>query len=281
MRAGKQIGLFLLMAAFAARADDIPGETVRVRLIAGLTEEKAYLPRFKAIRSLATPPPLTESERSALLAFLRRTDGTAGTDEMELAALKNDTVEHLLKLPAMPGGFARELLEMQADPAQSATWRNYCVQFLGRVYASTPGAELRAAARARLFLLAESPDPETCGTALLALATLDGNPEIDSARAAARAMATAKDPANKEGLRFTALQVAADLGHADAVPLSREWLAGEKSANIRAVAVGVLGKHGAPSDRGLIEPYLTHPDPRLGGAARAALKLPRKRAAGE
>jgi hypothetical protein len=281
MRVGKQIGLFLLMAAFAARADDTLGETARVRLIAGLAEEKAYIPRLKAIRSLETQPPLTPGERSALLAFLRRTDGTEGTDEMELAALKNDTVEHLLKLPGMPGIFARDLLEMQADPAQSATWRNYCVQFFGRVYASTPGAELRAVARERLFLLAESPDPETCGTALLALATLDGNPEIDSARAAACAMAAAKDPANKEGLRLTALQVAAGLGHAGAVPLARKWLAGEKSANLKAVAIGVLGKHGVPADRALIGPYLTHPDPRLGGAARAALKLPRRRAAGE
>lgn len=281
MTAGKLTGLIFLTMVFVAWADDVPRETARVRLIAGLAEEKAYLPRFKAIRSLAEQPPLSPDERSTLAAFLRRTDGAEGADEMEQAALKNDTVEHLLKLPGMPGGFARDLLEMQADPAQSATWRNYCIQFLGRTYKTTPDPALRAAVRERLYLLAESPNPETCGTALMALASLDGNAEIDSARVSDRAMAAAKDPAKAEGLRFTALQAAADLGHADATPTAREWLAKERSANLKAVAIGVLGKHGVPSDRALIEPYLPHPDPRLSGAARAALKPSRRHGSDE
>ena len=196
---------------------------------------------------------------------------------MELAALKNDVAERLLSLPDMPGSFARDLLDMQSDPAQSATWRNYCVQFLGRAYAATPDAELRKTVRERLHLLADSPDPETCGTALMALASLSGHPEIDSARVAERAMALAKDAAKAEGLRFTALQVAAGFGHASAVPTARAWLAEERSVNMRAVAIGILRKHGAPSDRALIEPYLDSPDPRLSGAARAALKRTRAR----
>jgi len=261
-----------VLAGFAVRAADTPDETARVRLIAGQTEEKAYMPRLQAIRSLETETPLSDTERASMLAFLRRTDGIEGTDEMELAALKNDVTEHLLKLPDMPGGFARDLLDMQADAAQSATWRNYCVQFLGRTYKATPVPDLRAAARERLYLLTEAPDPETCGTALMALAALNGQPEIDSSRVADRAMAVARDTAKDGGLRFTALQVSADLGHAAAVTTAREWLAKERAANMKAVSIGVLGRHGGPADRALIEPYLTNPDPRLNGAARAALK---------
>ena len=268
---------FTVALSFVARAADNSGETARVMLISGLTEEKAYLPRFKAIRELGKGVPLTESERFVLLAFLRRTDGTEGTDEMELAALKNDVAEHLLKLPDMPGTFARDLLEMQDDLAQSVTWRNYCIQFLGRTYAGTTDAELRAAVRERLFLLTESPDPETCGTALLALASLNSAPGIDIGSVSARAMTKAKDPTNKEGLRFTALQVAASLGHAEAVNLAREWLAGEKAVNLRTVAIGILGKYGTLPDRDLIVPYLQSTDPRLKGAARTALEIPRKR----
>ena len=177
----------------------------------------------------------------------------------------------------MPGGFARDLLEMQADHVQSATWRNYCVQFLGRTYKATLDPSLRKDVRERLHLLADSPDPETCGTALMALASLGGHPEIDSARVAERAMALAKAAAKAEGLRFTALQVAADLGDASAVPTARAWLAEERSANMKAVAIGILGKRGAPADRALIEPYLDSPDPRLSGAARAALNRTRAR----
>ena len=278
MTAKRIVAVFFMgVLNLTAWAADTPAMTARVGLIAGMAEEKAYLPRFKAIRALGTAIPLTESERSTLLAFLRRTDGTEGTDEMELAALKNDVTEHLLKLPGMPGAFARDLLDMQDDLAQSATWRNYCIQFLGKVYASTADAELRAAVRGRLFQLIESTDPETCGTALMALSSLSGNPEIDSTGVAARAMAVAGNPANREGLRFTALQVATDLGHAGAVPMARGWLTKEKAVNLKAVAIGVLGKHGTASDRALIEPYLSHPDPRLSAAARAALKSPRKR----
>jgi hypothetical protein len=266
-------------ASLVSLSADVPVATARVRLIAGLAGEKAYLPRFHAIRALEKEAPLSDAERAALLAFLRRTEGVDGTDEMELAALKNDVTERLLSLPDMPGTFARDLLDMQADPAQSATWRNYCVQFLKRTYTATPDAALRKDVRERLCALADVPDPETCGTALMALASLNGHPEIDSARMAARAMALAKDAAKTDGLRFTALQVAADLGHASAVPLAREWLAKERSANLKAVAIGVLGRHGVPSDRTLIEPYLTNPDPRLSGAARATLKELRNRAA--
>jgi len=122
----------VLLASLAISAADNAVDTARVRLIAGQTEEKAYMPRLLAIRSLEKETPLSDAERSSLLAFLRRT--TESTDEMELAALKNDVTEHLLKLTDMPGGFARDLLDMQADAAQSATWRNYCVQFLGRTY---------------------------------------------------------------------------------------------------------------------------------------------------
>jgi hypothetical protein len=153
---------FLLAAAlgFVVCAGDENGLTARVRLIAGLDAEKAYLPRLKAVRALDSGEPLSDGERAALLAFLHRTDGAEGTDEMELAALKNDVAEHLLRLPGMPGGFARDLLAMQADPAQIPTWRNYCVQFLGRFYAATPDAGLRKEVRERLYALAESPDPE-------------------------------------------------------------------------------------------------------------------------
>lgn len=264
------------LMSFAALAVDVPGETVRVRLIAGLTEDKAYMPRLKAIRSLEAETQLSDAERTSLLAFLRRTDGVEGTDEMELAALKNDVTEHLLKLPDMPGRFARDLLDMQADANQSATWRNYCVQFLGRTYKATPDVALRKEVRERLYVLTDAPSPETCGTALMALAALNGHPEIDSGRVAGRAMAVAKDAVKIEGVRFTALQVSSDIGHASAVPLAREWLAKERSANMKAVAIGVLGRHGVPADRALIEPFLTDPDPRLNGAARAAFKHPRK-----
>ena len=141
MMTATKMGVVVLTfcAGFACLADN-PDATERVRLIAGLAEEKAYLPRFHAIRALEKEAPLSDAERSALLAFLRRADGTEGTDEMELAALKNDVTENLLRLPDMPGGFARDLLDMQADAAQSATWRNYCVQFLGRTYSEVNNA---------------------------------------------------------------------------------------------------------------------------------------------
>jgi hypothetical protein len=273
MRATVQIGTVLLavLAGLPVRAADAPGETARVRLIAGETSEKAYLPRLRAIRELEKGQPLADAERAALTAFLRSAEVSDGLPEMERAALKNDVAERFLRLPETRGGFARDLLDMQSDPAQSPTWRAYCVQFLGLAYAGTRAPDLRKEVRERLYALADSPDPETCGAALIALAALKDNPEIDAPRAASRALAAAKDASETDGLRLTALQAAADLGSAGAAPLARAWLAGEKSANLRAVAIAVLGKCGAPSDRARIEPFLGNPDPRLSGAARTAL----------
>jgi len=141
----------------------------------------------------------------------------------------------------------------------------------GRVYASLADVGLRRAVRDRLYLLAEaSPDAETCGTALMALASLHGHSEIDSTRVAGRAMKAATDSSNPKGLRFTALQAAADLGHADATPTAREWLACEKSVNLKAVAIGVRKarrRRRPRPDRPVPDP--PRPAPRRRGARRA------------
>ena len=269
--------LFTGVFCLFAHAADATGGTASVRLIVGLDAEKAYLPRLRAMGRLSAGAPLSDRDLVILKAFLHDKDNPGDLGEMELAAIKNDVVEYLIKLPGMPGGFARDLLDMQSDVTESATWRNYCVQFMGLVYSATPDAGLRKDVRERLFALIDSADTEACGTALLALASIRGNSEIDHARVASRALVLARDASADEGLRYTALQIAADLGRAEAVALAREWLAREKAVNMRAVAIGVLGKHGAPADRTLIEPYLNDPDPRLSGAAHAALKLPRQR----
>ena len=59
------VGLLAFCTVFAATATDSAGNTARVRLIAGLAEEKAYLPRFHAVRALEKEAPLTGDERSA------------------------------------------------------------------------------------------------------------------------------------------------------------------------------------------------------------------------
>ena len=264
---------FLLAAVLGSVvcAKDGDGGTERVRTIAGETAEKGYIPRLEAIRALEREPPLSDAERGELMAFLKSTDVSDGLPEMERGSLKNEVAERFLRLPGTSGVFARDLLAMQADPAQSPVWRNYCIQFLGRVYASTRDPALRKETRERLYALSDAADPETCGTALIALAALKDNAEIDAARVAARSLALAGDASRSGDLRFTALQIAADLGCPEAVPLARAWLAKETSINMRAVAIGVLGRHGATSDRALIEPFLADPDPRLSGAAKAAL----------
>ncbi len=59
MVTAKKMGAVLLAfcAGFVSAAEG-PGATERVRLIAGLAEEKAYLPRFHAIRALEKEAPL-------------------------------------------------------------------------------------------------------------------------------------------------------------------------------------------------------------------------------
>ena len=273
--------IFLLAMFFGCVgwAADVPGLTARVRLIAGQASEKGYIPRLEAIRALAWESPLSADERGALMAFLGSTDVSDGLSVMERASLKNEVAERFLRLPETSVVFARDLLAMQADPAQSPVWRNYCIQFLGRSYTSATDPALRKEVRERLYALSDAADPETCGTALIALASLKTNAEIDASRVASRSLALAKDVSQSDGLRLTALPIAAELGRPEAVPLARVWLANAKSANLRAAAIGVLGRYGDPSDRARIRPFLSNPDPRLNGAARAALGV--KKTAGK
>jgi len=282
MRSTLRIGAVLLAvwAGYFVHAADALGQTARVRLIAGQASEKGYIPRLEAVRALAREPSLSTDERGALMAFLRSTDNVSdGQPEMERASLKNEVAERFLRLPETSCVFARDLLAMQADPAQSPVWRNYCIQFLGRSYNATRDPALRKEVRERLYALADTAGPETCGAALIALAALKTNAEIDASRVASRSLALAEDASQSDGLRLTALPIAAELGRPEAVPLARIWLANAKSANLRAAAIGVLGRYGDPSDRARIRPFLSNPDPRLNGAARAALGV--KKTAGK
>jgi hypothetical protein len=61
---GRCVALLAAMTlGVAVRAADATGGTARVRLIAGETSEKAYLPRLRTIRALEKGPPLSGATR--------------------------------------------------------------------------------------------------------------------------------------------------------------------------------------------------------------------------
>jgi len=246
--------------------------STRVQLISGELVDKSYHTRLEEIRALKKGVPLSDEEQAALFEFLRSHNRNDPLPEMELATIKNDVAAYLLRMPLSFDLLSKELLVMQSDIKQSPTWRNYCIQFLGKVHDVVENNFLRSKVCQRLFQIIYQHDPECCGVALIALSSLSKLKPIETERLSKRAIEIAADNTADTGLRYTALQIAADLKNETALPLARNWLANENNANLKAVSIGILGKRGTPADLNLIKPHTTSSDPRIRNAASYALK---------
>ena len=245
-------------------------QTPRIRLICGLAPEKGYLPRLQAIHALGTS--LTDPETVALLAFLdQKKPDTATLEVLDFDALKNDITDVLLKQPVLPGALAPQLLAMYRDTTHDDAWRNYCIQFLARLY---PRLEEKEQAQVRqLFQDALLERQKSfSGTALIALKNFADRPEFDRAEIGNAAMTLLRAPDTLPYIKATALQVAAILGQPEAPVVARQWLAAPGTEiTLRISAIATLGQRGVPGDLAILKPLTRGGDTRIVTAARAAV----------
>ena len=71
--------------------------------------------------------------------------------DLEFNALKNELVFALLRQREGLAEFAELLVRRSRAPETDATWRDYCVQFLGKCHSAIPDEKSRAAMAAALW----------------------------------------------------------------------------------------------------------------------------------
>ena len=249
-----------------------------VAVVVGWSDVRAARSRAEAIRALVKP--LREDDVKALLWFMdEKFSQQEEYDLLAWNALKNDVLNVLLKRAPPPAGIGQDLVRMFRDSSHDNVWRDYCVQHFADYYrarwlagATAADRELQAIEAAYWDAVAAS-NSTTAGTALVGLAQLAGEfPGIDRKRVAAAALVLAANPSAEEGARVTAIQICAELGEMEILPLARTFAADGASSMLRLSAVGALGRLGTAEDGKLLKSLAAKGDQRIRIAAAAALK---------
>ncbi len=237
------LSILLTMAVGSAHAAGL------VKTIVTPDAEVAYLTRLRAAHSLGDS--LSEADILLLYRFLDRKINDDVLPSLKFNALKNDVVSALMGQTVYPSGLGQQLIKMFHDTSHDATWRDYCIQFL----ASCCKKATRSSERERIIDTlweATELDSNSAGTALISLLRI--GEAVDSERLAKTAYALASNEDTPSAVRITAIQVCANLGNSEVLPLSRSLAeTTETHIPLRISAIAAIGILGDGSDLALLQ----------------------------
>ncbi len=266
-----------------------------------------YEARNDALRSIARRRDLLEDDVAALMAYLRRADDAMRVERV--AALKNDVMNLLRNQEPAVEGMAETLIAMiegnfgpgragvpspaaVADGTATLPTRSrdtdgdgtpslpgntihppavidYCIQHLGAMVNELDDAG-RKAVRGVLVKAAREKTKPYAGTALYSLAEDKRATREQEGELKRLTLAICKPGVNNVA-RIAAIQLAGQRGYAEALPVLRETLSGEKrDAVLDTVCIGSIGLLGNADDIALIERFKG--DARRSAAVEAAIK---------
>ena len=241
-----------------------------------------YEARNDALRSIARRRDLPEKDVAALVAYLRSKDGAMRVERV--AALKNDIMNLLRSQEPPVEGLAETLIVMfegRGISTHNSSTHNspthphppavldYCMQHLGAMV-NELDEERRARVRGVLVKAAREKTKPYAGTALYSLAEDKRASAAQEGELKRLTLALCKPDVNNVA-RIAAIQLAGQRGYAEALPVLRDTLSGEKrDAVLDAVCIGSIGLLGNADDIALLERFKG--DARRSAAVDAAIK---------
>ena len=230
-----------------------------------------YAERVRLIHRL--PSNLAPEQLERCRAFLESPLAGQPLPDLEFNGLKNELVFALLRQREGLTELAELLVRMSRAPDTDATWRDYCVQFLGKCYPRIHDAKSREAMADALWeTLKTQRRGRAAGSAARQLMTLGRTfPEFPSDKVAQASMEALLDPVSSDETRTALLQVCGTLGERGALPTARA-IAGQNSAPVlRASAIAAVGMLGDASDLPLLKRLAASGDVRVSRPASAAI----------
>ena len=278
MKFNNQIYAFLLITLSTALTSVLAQQPVRIQTtvdseLASICGEASspYAERVRLIHRL--PSNLAPEQLERCRAFLESTLAGQPLPDLEFNGLKNELVFALLRQRESLTELAGLLVRMSRAPETDATWRDYCVQFLGKCYPRIHDARSREA-MAEMFweALRTRRRGRAAGSAARQLMTLGRTfPEFPPERVSAASLEALLDPAISDETRTALLQVCGTLGKRGALPTARA-IAGRSSAPVlRASAIAAVGMLGDASDLPLLRRLAASGDVRVSRPASAAM----------
>ena len=246
------------------------------------TTADRYEARNDALRSIARRRDLPKNDVDALLAYLRRADDVMRIERV--AALKNDVMNLLRNQEPPVEGLAETLIVMfegRGISTHNSSTHNspthphppavldYCMQHLGAMVNELDDAMCNRV-REVLVRAAHEKTKPYAGTALYSLAEDRRASAAQEWELKRLTLALCKPDVNNIA-RIAAIQLAGQRGYAEALPVLRDTLSGEKrDAVLDAVCIGSIGLLGNADDIALIERF--RGDARRSAAVEAAIK---------
>ena len=241
-----------------------------------------YEARNDALRSIARRRDLPEKEVAALIAYLRRADDAMRVERV--AALKNDIMNLLRSQEPPVEGLAETLIVMfegRGISTHNSSTHNspthphppavldYCMQHLGAMVNELDDAMCNRVREVLVRAAREKTKPYA-GTALYSLAE-DKRATAAQEGELKRLMLDLCKPGVNNIARIAAIQLAGQRGYAEALPVLRETLSGEKrDAVLDTVCIGSIGLLGNADDIPILSRFSS--DSRRAAAVEAAIK---------
>ena len=273
--------------------------TAAVGIVCGRDKATAdrYEARNDALRSIARRRDLEKDDVAALLAYLRKADNAMRVERV--AALKNDVMNLLRNQESPVEGLAETLIVMIEERPVAGFGRSgragvpppaadgdgtpslpgntihpsavidYCIQHLGAMVNELDDTA-RVGVRGVLVRAARDKAKSYAGTALYSLAEDKRATPVQEGELKRLTLALCKPGINNVA-RIAAIQLAGQRGYAEALPVLRDTLSGEKrDAVLDTVCIGSIGLLGNADDIALIERFKG--DTRRSAAVEAAIK---------
>ena len=269
---------------------EVAAASEAIAIVCGMDKATAdrYEARNDALRSIARRRDMPEKEVAALIAYLRRADDAMRVERV--AALKNDIMNLLRSQEPPVEGLAETLIVMfegrgisthnfstpnsPTHPHPPAVL-DYCIQHLGAVV-NELDEERRARVRGVLVKAARDKTKPYAGTALYSL-TEDKRATAAQEGVLKRLTLALCNPGVNNVARIAAIQLAGQRGYAEALPVLRETLSGEKrDAVLDTVCIGSIGLLGNADDIPILSRFSS--DSRRAAAVDAAIQRIKERA---
>ena len=230
-----------------------------------------YAERVRLIHRL--PSNLAPEQLERCRAFLGSPLAGQPLPDLEFNGLKNELVFALLRQREGLTELAELLVRVSRALETDATWRDYCVQFLGKCYPRINDAKSRESMADALWeALKTQRRGRGAGSAARQLMTLCRTfPEFPPEKVSAASLEALLDPTCSEETKTALLQVCGILGERAALPAARTIAELDSSPVLRASAIAAIGMLGDASDLPLLERLAVSGDMRVSIPACSAI----------
>lgn len=204
--------------------------------------------RLKCVHALG--PALNSDQITRLYQFLKARPDSRESNLPALRLIKNDLLNALMDQSIAPAGLTAVMSDIYHDEAQDLVSRDYALQHLVTwcEQGAPDASDSKSKARAVLVEAAEQ-NTAVGGAALLGLHQLAAwDPAMSRDFIRKRALQMASSAGAAIEMRTTALQVCAEEGIAEALPVARSLAFGEAPAALRISAIAAVGRLGGPAD---------------------------------